>query len=95
MVLINTNHVLLVSYRQPLPPHIGLPGLWFKDKHASRMKMSVDPLEEPLETTVSPIQVNPFGNTQAQDHVVLWPLSQEKIIVLQYIIGLKRGKVVR
>lgn len=57
--------------------------------------MSVDSLEEPLEATVSPVQVNPFGNAQAHDHVVLWPLSQKKIIALQDIIGLKerRGAV--
>lgn len=57
--------------------------------------MSVDSLEEPFEATVPPVQVNPFGDTQAQDHVVLWPLSQKKIIVLQYIIGLmeRRGAV--
>lgn len=57
--------------------------------------MSVDSLEEPLEATVSPVQVNPFGNAQAHDHIVLWPLSQKKIIVLQYVIGLKerRGAV--
>lgn len=57
--------------------------------------MSVDSLEEPLEATVSPVQVNPFGNAQAHDQVVLWPLSQKKIIVLQDIIGLKerRGAV--
>ena len=54
--------------------------------------MSVDSLEEPLETTVSPVQVNPFGEAQAHDHVVLWPLSQKKIIVLQYIIGLQRRR---
>jgi len=51
--------------------------------------MSVNSLEEPLETTVSPVQVNPFGNAEAQYHVILWPLGQKKIIVVQYIIGLK------
>lgn len=54
--------------------------------------MSVDSLEKPLEATVSPVQVNPFGNAQAKDHVILRPLSQKKIIVLQYIIGLKERK---
>lgn len=87
--------VLSVSYRKLLPPHVGLPGLWLQDEHASRTEMSVDSLEEPLEATVPPVQVNPFGNAQAHDHVVLWPLSQKKIIVLQYVIGLKerRGAV--
>lgn len=84
--------VILVSYRQLLPPHIGLPGLWLQNEHASRTEMFVDSLEEPHEATVSPVQVNPFGNAQAQDHVVLWTLSQKKIIVLQYIIGLKGEK---
>lgn len=54
--------------------------------------MSVDPLEETLEATVSPVQVNPFGNTQAQDHVVLRPLSHKKIVILQNIIGLKEKR---
>lgn len=84
--------VRFVSYRQLLPPHIGLPGLWLQDEHASWAEMSVDSLEEPLEATVSPVQMNPFGNAQAHDHVVLWPLSQKKIIILQYIIGLKEKR---
>lgn len=84
--------VLTVLYRQLLPPHIGLPGLRLQDEHASRAEMSVDSFEEPLQATVSPVQVNPFGNTQAHDHVILWPLSQKKIIILQYIIGLKKRK---
>lgn len=58
--------------------------------------MSVDSFEEPLEATVSPVQVNPFGNAETQDHVILWPLSQKKIIVLQNIIGLReRGGEVK
>lgn len=79
--------------RQLLPPHVGLPGLRLQDEHASRTEMSVDSLEEPLEAAVSPIQVNPFGDAQAHDHVVLWPLSQKKIIVVQYIIGLDEGHI--
>lgn len=39
---------LLNSYRQLLPPHIGLPGLRLQDEHASRAEMSVGSLEEPL-----------------------------------------------
>lgn len=54
--------------------------------------MSVGSLEETLEATVSPVQVNPFGNTQAQDHVILRPLSQKEIVILQNIIGLKEKR---
>lgn len=54
--------------------------------------MSVDPLEQPLEASVPPVQVNPFGDAQAHDHVVLRPLSQKKIVVLQYVIGLKERR---
>lgn len=52
--------------------------------------MVVDSPEEPLEATVSPVQMDPFGNTQAHDHVILWPLSQNKVIIVQDIIGLKQ-----
>lgn len=54
--------------------------------------MSVGSFKEPLQTTVPPVQVNPFGNAQAQDHVILCPLSQEEIIVLQHIVSLKESR---
>lgn len=54
--------------------------------------MSVDSLEKSLEATVPPVQVNPLGNTQAQDHVVLWPLSHKQVVILKYVIGLKGKK---
>ena len=54
--------------------------------------MSVDSLEEPLEASVSPVQVNPLGNAQAKDYVILRPLSQKQIITLQYVIGLKERR---
>lgn len=54
--------------------------------------MSVNSLEEPFEAAVSPVQVNPFGDAQAQDHVVLLSLSQQQVIIIQYIIGLKKKK---
>ena len=53
--------------------------------------MSVDPFEEPLEPAVSPVEVNPFGDAETQDDVILRPLSHEEMIVLQNIVGLKGG----
>lgn len=55
--------------------------------------MSVNSLKESFEAIVSPVQVNPFGDAQAQDHVVLFSLSQQQVIILQYIIGLKERKL--
>lgn len=82
-----------VSYRQLLSPDVGLPGLGLEDEHASGTEMSIDPLEEPLEAAVPPVEVNPFGDAQAHDHVVLRPLSHEQVVVLQNIVGLQdRGK---
>lgn len=52
--------------------------------------MSVNSLKETFEAAVSPVQVNPFGNTQAQDHVIFLSLSQQQVIIIQYIIGLKK-----
>lgn len=54
--------------------------------------MSVDSIEEPFEATVPPVQVNPFGNAQAQNHVVLRPLSHKQIVILQDVIGLKEKR---
>lgn len=54
--------------------------------------MSVGSLEEPHQATVPPVQVDPLGNTEAQNHIVLRALSQEKIITAQYIIGLKNNR---
>lgn len=51
--------------------------------------MSVNPFEEPFEAIVSPVQVNPFGDAQAQNHIILLSLSQQEVIILQDIIGLK------
>lgn len=55
--------------------------------------MSVDPFKEALQATVSPVQVNPLTNAQAKDHIILWPLRQKKIIVVQDIIGLDEGHI--
>lgn len=44
--------------------------------------MSVDPFKEALEATVSPVQVNPLTDAQAQDHIILRSLRHEKIIVV-------------
>lgn len=82
-----------VTYRQFLPPHVGLPGLRLQDEQASWAQMSVNSLKEPFEATVSPVQVNPFGDAQAQDHVILLLLSQQQVIIIQYIIGLKKKKL--
>lgn len=79
--------------RQLLPPHIGLPGLWLQDEQAPRTEMFVDPFEEALEAAVSPVQVNPLTNAQAQDHVILWPLRHKKIVVVQDIICLDEGHI--
>lgn len=54
--------------------------------------MSVDSLEEPLQATVPPVEVNPFGNAETQDDVVLRALSHKETVVLQYIIGLERER---
>lgn len=51
--------------------------------------MSVNPFEEPFEAAVSPVQVNPFGDAEAQNHIILLSLSEQEVIVLQDIIGLK------
>lgn len=56
------------------------------------MKMSVDSPEEALEAAVPPVQVNPFGDAQTQDHVVLGPLGHEQVVVLQHVIGLERKR---
>lgn len=80
------------TYRQLLPPHVGLPGLWLQDEEASWAQVSVSSLEEPFEAAVSPVQVNPFGDAQAQDHVVLLSLRQQQVIIIQYVVGLEQKK---
>lgn len=54
--------------------------------------MSVNSLKKPFEAAVSPVQVNPFGDAQAQDHIILLSLSQQQVIIVQYIIGLKKNQ---
>lgn len=54
--------------------------------------MSVDSLKEAFEAAVPPVQVNPLGDAQAQDDVILLSLSQQEAIVLQHIIGLRGRK---
>lgn len=54
--------------------------------------MSVDSLKEAFEAAVPPVQVNPLGDAQAQDDVVLLSLSQQEAIVLQHIIGLRERR---
>jgi len=77
------------SHRELLPPHVGVPGLRLQDEDAPGAEVAVDPLEEPLEAAVAPVQVDPLGDAQAHDDVILRPLGHQKIIVLQDVIGLK------
>lgn len=79
-----------LSYRQILPPTVGGPLLWLQDEPTSRAEVSVYPVEEALEAGVSPIQVDPLGNTEAQDYVILWPLGQQQRVTLQDIVPLRR-----
>lgn len=54
--------------------------------------MFVDSLKEAFEAAVPPVQVNPLGDAQAQDYVILLSLSQQEAIILQHIIGLRVRK---
>lgn len=54
--------------------------------------MSVHSLKEAFEAAVPPVQVNPLGDAQAQDYVILLSLSQQEAIVLQHIIGLRESR---
>lgn len=54
--------------------------------------MFVGSSEETFEAFVSPVQVNPFGDTQAENDVVLLPLSQQQIVVVQDVICLSKTR---
>lgn len=59
--------------------------------------MSVDPAEHPLQPLISPVQVHPFGEAEAEHHVILWPLGVHQLISVQDIVTLwaRGGKGVR
>lgn len=79
-----------LSHREFLPLAVRDPGLRLQDEHASRTQVSEHSVEEALQATVSPVQVDPLGNAEAQDDVILWPLGQQQNITLQDIVPLRR-----
>lgn len=80
-----------LSHRQLLPADVRLPGLRLQQEQASWPKVLEDPLEEPHQATVAPVQVDPLGHAKTHDDVVLWPLSQHQVIAVQDVIGLEEA----
>lgn len=56
------------------------------------MQVAVDALEEALQPLISPVEVNPLGEAEAQDDVVFWLLSFQQLISFQHIVALWKGR---
>lgn len=61
------------GHRCSLAAVVTAPGLCFKDEESAGGQALVDPFEEPGHAHVPRLQVNPLGQAQTHDHVVLAP----------------------
>lgn len=54
--------------------------------------MSVGPVKETLQARITPVQVDPLCDTETQNHVILLPLTEQQLVILQDIIPLRGGE---
>lgn len=68
-----------------------------QDQNPPRAQMSVDPAEHSLQPLISPVQVHPLGEAEAEHHIILWALGIHQLISVQDIVTLwaRRGKNVK
>lgn len=78
-------------YSKFLSLAVGVPGLGLQNEESSGPQVLVYPVEEPLESGITPVQVDPFGHAQTQDHVILFPLRLQQHITFQHIVPLCRS----
>lgn len=78
-------------YSEFLSLAIGVPGLGLQNEESSWPQVLVYPLEEPFESCITPVQVDPFCHTQTQDHIILFPLCLHQHITFQHIVPLCRS----
>lgn len=60
-----------------------------QDQNAPRAQMSVDPAEHSLQPLITPVQVHPLGETEAEHHIILRPLGIHQLISVQDIVTLR------
>lgn len=63
------------QYRQLLPLAVGVPGLGLEDEEATGPKVAICSVEEASKSDVTPVQVDPLGHTETQNHIKLLTLS--------------------
>ncbi len=71
-----------------LLPGVGLEGLGLQDEHPPRAKVVVDLPEESLDPGVSPVEVDPLGETEAQDDIVFWLDGGDRVFTLWEVVCL-------
>lgn len=68
-----------------------------QDQNAPRSQMPVDPAEHSLQPLITPVQVHPLGEAEAEHHIILRSLGIHQLISVQDIVTLwaRRGEDVK
>lgn len=80
--------VLIDCFCERLSPAVGGPWLGLQDQNAPRSQMPVDPAEHSLQPVITPVQVHPLGEAEAEHHIILRSLGIHQLISVQDIVTL-------
>uniref|UniRef100_A0A8I5ZNP1 Protein phosphatase 1, regulatory subunit 35 n=1 Tax=Rattus norvegicus TaxID=10116 RepID=A0A8I5ZNP1_RAT len=85
------------THCERLSPAVGRPRLGLQDQNAPRSQMPVDPAEHSLQPLITPVQVHPLGEAEAEHHIILRSLGIHQLISVQDIVTLwaRRGEDVK
>lgn len=83
--------VLIDCFCERLSPAVGRPRLGLQDQNAPRSQMPVDPAEHSLQPLITPVQVHPLGEAEAEHHIILRSLGIHQLISVQDIVTRRRG----
>lgn len=60
-----------------------------QDQNTARAEVLVDPAEHALQPLVTPVQVHPLGEAEAEHHIILRSLSIHQLVSVQDIVTLR------
>ena len=82
--------VNLWTYSELLLALVRSPQLSFNNQFTPRPQLKKHSAERSLETGIAVCQVNPFGDAQCQNHIILFALSTQVLVITGYIVALQQ-----
>lgn len=60
-----------------------------QDQDAPRAEVQIDPAKHALQPLVSPVEMHPLGEAEAEHHIILRFLGLHQLISIQHIVTLR------